>query len=106
MITKEELYRLCSDDTIFLTQHFILRMKERRIRYGDLVAVVQNGDIIEQYPEDYPYPSCLVAGLTLQKKILHVVCGVGEGILSIITAYYPSPDKFEEDGRTRREESK
>ena len=103
MITKEQLERLCTDDTVFLTHHFILRMKERKIRYEDIITVIKNGDIIEQYPDDHPFPSCLVMGFTIAKRVLHVVCGVSENTLYIITAYYPSPDKIESDYKTRKE---
>lgn len=46
-------------------------------------------EIIEQYPEDFPFPSCLILGKNEQGKILHV-CMSDEGSASrIITAYYP-----------------
>jgi hypothetical protein len=31
-----------------------------------------------------------------------VVCGIGDGLLYIITAYRPAPEKRENDGKTRR----
>lgn len=102
MIEKEELQKLCSDDTIFLTQHLVIRMKERGIKYSDIKTVLMNGDIIEQYEDDTPFPSCLVMGLTISGKFLHVVCGIGDGMIYVITAYYPSLDKFEDDYKTRK----
>jgi hypothetical protein len=61
-----------------------------------------NGEIIEQYPNDYPFPSCLVLGLSVHKKCLHVVCGIGDAELWLITAYYPNIDKWEEGFRVRK----
>ena len=34
---------------------------------------------------------------------IHVVCGIGEGHLWIITAYRPSLEKWESDLKTRKE---
>ncbi|SCG97269.1 Uncharacterised protein [uncultured Ruminococcus sp.] len=102
MIKPEELRKLCTDDTIYLTQHYLLRMRERGIKYQDIKTVLLNGDIIEQYEDDTPFPSCLVMGLTISGKFLHVVCGIGNGLIHVITAYYPSLDKFEDDYKTRK----
>lgn len=51
-----------------------------------------NGEIIEQYPDDYPYPSCLILGMSIEDKYLHVVIGNHESDLFLITAYFPSFD--------------
>lgn len=97
----EELRALCQDDTMMITQHLLLRMQERGILYADVTATIMAGEIIEQYPDDYPYPSCLVLGIP--GKPLHLVCGIGSGRLWVITAYYPDPTKWETDLKTRKE---
>ena len=56
----------------------------------------------EDYPDDFPNPSCLIFGTALSGKILHVVAGTDENYLYVITAYCPSEDKFEKDMKTRR----
>ena len=69
----------------------------------DIKNCVMTGEIIEQYPEDYPYPSCLVYGMDSKGKPIHVVlCDTGESS-KIITAYYPNIEVFKEDLKTRRE---
>ncbi len=60
------------------------------------------GEVIEEYPDDYPHPSCLVFGYALNKKVLHVVVWVSKDSVYIITAYYPTLDRFEDDLKTRR----
>jgi len=97
-----ELRKLCTDDTIAITQHLTFRLRERGICYDDIVHVLMNGEIIEQYPADYPYPSCLLLGMPVDNKYLHVVCGVGSGRLWIVTAYHPNPDKWEPGYKTRK----
>lgn len=75
---------------------------ERGIKRADVKNCIKNGEIIEEYPNDYPKPSCLILGVTLDNKALHVVVGHDSDYLYIITAYYPTIDKFEEDHKTRR----
>jgi len=102
-ININELRKLCTDDTIVLTQHLSLRLRERGIKYDDIFSAIKTGEIIEQYQGDYPYPSCLVLGTTVDNEFLHVVCGAGNDYLWIITAYYPSLDKWEHGLKTRKE---
>ena len=62
-----------------------------------------SGEIIEQYPEDFPFPSCLIYGYTEDNKILHVVMS-DEGTRSrIITAYFPDKEKWTANFKTRKE---
>ena len=57
----------------------------------------------QEYEEDYPYPSCLVYGITIDNQVIHVVCGVNEVEVWIITAYYPDDIKWKDDLKTRKE---
>jgi len=97
MLQIEEIKRLCTNDTIVLTEHLLTRMRQRQIRLRDIKCTIENGEIIEQYPTDYPFPSCLING-----ENMHIVCSVGESCLYIITAYRPSPEKWEDDGSKRK----
>ena len=58
--------------------------------------------MIEEYPDDFPNPSCLVFGYTVNGRILHVVTGCDNMQIYIMTAYYPDLSKFEDDFKTRR----
>jgi hypothetical protein len=73
-------------------------MRQRNIRLEDIKFAIANGEIIEQYPTDYPFPSCLI-----NAENIHVVCSVGEGFLYIITAYRPAPEQWQDGGRKRKE---
>jgi hypothetical protein len=66
---------------------------------------LQNGEIIELYANDYPFPSCLVLGVTL-KSTLHIVCGSNGQELWLITAYCPNANEWEADFKTRKQEDK
>jgi hypothetical protein len=64
-----------------------------------------NGEVIEVYPTDRPYPSCLI--LHLEPEPVHVVAAADPAarICHVITAYRPDLEHFEPDFRTRRKES-
>lgn len=100
----DDLRKLCKSGSIKWTAHMLARLQERGIEPSDIKNSINTGCIIEQYPNDYPYPSCLVLGTTVAGKILHVVIGVGGGYLWLITAYYPSPLKWNEDFSVRKEQ--
>lgn len=50
------------------------------------------------------YPSCLIIGTDINDNIIHIVCGMNNNLVFIITAYHPDSDEWEEDMKTRREE--
>ena len=85
------------------TNHCVVRLFQRNISQEDIENALLNGEIIEEYENDYPYPSCLVYGVNLNNKVLHVVCGANETEFWIITAYYPDNIKWKDDLKTRKE---
>lgn len=90
-------------DNILMTQHSSERCRQRGIKKRDIRNAVLNGEIIEQYPNDFPFPSCLVRGLSLENKIIHVFMS-DEGTGSrIITAYFPDIEKWDNDFEIRKE---
>ncbi len=98
----ELLKSLVAKRKIKWTTHVAARIQERDISRNDVLNCIITGEIIEEYPEDYPNPSCLIFGSTLNDKILHVVAGFDDNFIYIITAYYPNLEKFESDLKTRR----
>jgi len=101
-----DLRKLCEDGTIKWTAHVVARLQERGIEPSDIKNCIATGRIIEDYPNDYPYPSCLVLGAAVNEKMIHTVVGVGEGYLWLITAYYPDPLKWNDDFSVRKEQQK
>jgi len=61
-----------------------------------------NGDLVEEYPNAYPYPCALILYLVTETKPLHVVAGTDGDYLWLITAYYPTINKWEENYKTRK----
>ena len=93
---------MCAVGKLRWTNHMFVRLLQRNIKTEEIVYVLTHGEIIEQYPDDYPYPSCLVLGITVNGRPIHVVCGAGETELWLITVYYPSMEEWEPDFKTRK----
>ena len=98
IIVKKRLYV-----TFIYRVHAIQRMFERDILENEIEEAVKNGEIIETYLDDKPYPSFLT--LLNNKKPLHVVYAKNEeeNQIIIITAYYPDKEKWSDNYRKRIE---
>ena len=102
MIEIETLIDYFKNDTLIISKHALTRIRERHISVSEIGQCIESGVIIEQYPDDWPFPSCLIYGKTNSGKILHIVVSEeGEGG-RIITAYEPDIVTFEADLKTRR----
>ena len=90
------------EEKIIWTNHVIVRLLQRNITQDDIKNALVNGEIIEEYKSDYPFPSCLVYGINSNNKVIHIVCGSNGEELWIITAYYPDNIDWEKDLKTRK----
>ena len=102
MISIDRIRELCNNNSVNWTEHIARRMLIRGIARRQVLHVIITGEIIEQYENDTPYPSCLLLGRDDEGRPLHVVCGLAPDSVWLITAYYPDPDEWEEDRKTRR----
>jgi len=101
-MTIENIAKLCNEKSVRWTGHILERIFRRGISMDDVRNALTNGEIIEQYPNDYPFPSCLVLGYTKTGKALHIVCGSNETELWLITAYIPNITVWTEDLKKRK----
>lgn len=85
--------------------HAIERMAQRNVTTGEVRQVVENGETIEDYPEDAPYPSRLVLGWC-EGRPLHVVVAddAQDNRAIVITVYEPDPDRWSDDFRERTDQ--
>lgn len=81
-------------------RHAIQRSIERSITEEEVVEILLNGEIIEEYPEDKYGPSCLILGRAQSGRPLHVQCSLPPTIW-IITLYEPDPQEWI-DWRSRK----
>ena len=93
----EKLRQYYEEDKVFITQHAFLRMKQRNIALHDIRHAVINGKIIKEYPNDKPFPSCLIAGQVSDGESLHIVMSDNGTSANIITTYIPDSDLWNED---------
>lgn len=98
----ENIQKSVKEKKIIWTKHCLNRLNQRNILISDVKNALNSGKILEYYNDDYPYPSCLVLGHTINKDLIHVVCGINEDRVFIITAYYPNIENWEKDMKTRR----
>ena len=103
MYLIDQFKELNMPERMVLTQHSRKRFSERNIKIQDVVNTINDGEIIEDYPDDYPFPSCLILGKS-EEKVIHIVASINESMIYLITAYVPDSDKWEADWKTRKEQ--
>ncbi len=56
--------------------HATKRMFSRSIEEKDVRHLLANGSIIEEYQDDFPFPSLLIKGFSCNNRPLHAVVGI------------------------------
>ena len=74
---------------------------DRMILRLEVRSVVEQGKVVEDYPEDPRGHSCLLLGFGDGHRPIHVVCAPKSDYLAIITAYLPEPAEWTADFKTR-----
>ena len=81
--------------------HVLERASERGIDPIETREALLCGEVIEDYPQDRRGHSCLVYGRSKTGKDIHVVCGMTDEALWVITVYEPDEVDWVDPG-TRR----
>ena len=90
----------CFDkDTVYFTSHAKREMASEEfgvISISEVVEAAKSVKLLEEYPEDTPYPSALLLGFTLTERPIHLVCAFDEdgSLLIVITIYHPDPERW------------
>ena len=74
---------------------------DRMISTADVRKVIEEGEIIEDYPEDSRGHSCLMLGRGNDRRPIHIVCAPKDEYLAVITAYIPDENQWSKDFRAR-----
>jgi hypothetical protein len=79
--------------------HATRRMFERNIDENEILEALEFGDVIEDYKDDFPFPTVLVNRSQDRRRPLHVVVGVDihSRRLYIITVYEPDNKRWFDD---------
>ena len=65
-------------------------------------AFLSEMELVEDYPDDFYGPSCLLLGITKQSRPLHILCShPTRPLVKIITVYEPDRKMWQEDLRKR-----
>lgn len=102
-LSIEILRMLCTENKIKWSKHALKRLRERHISIANFKQCIMCGEIIKQYPNDRPTPSALLLGWITKEIALHIVVGCDNAAIYAITAYYPTPDEWKPDMKTRKE---
>ena len=81
MVDIDILRKMNRPEKIALTKHARQRLAERKITIDDIVNGIDTGEVIKQYEDDKPLPSCLVLGLSVNNKYIHIVVSNDEEYL-------------------------
>lgn len=90
-------------DRIRITNHADEEAQADHLSFDEIFVSVLQGEIIEYYPDDWPYPSCLIYGDTFSGDPVHSVWAYNEENqwAVLITVYRPDPERWI-NWRTRR----
>jgi hypothetical protein len=100
---KRRLIEAVQKGRIEWQTHALERMMKRGISREIVKQTLLEGEIIEDYPDDKPFPAALFLGW-FQGEPFHVVSSLDSlsGYCFVITVYRPDLEHFETDYRTRR----
>jgi hypothetical protein len=103
MITLDQITESIKRGRVRITDHADEEAHNDGLSFDEIYSSVLTGEIIEQYPEDAPYPSCLVYGKNMRDEPVHSVWAYNKetGSAALITVYRPDPNRWI-NWRTRR----
>jgi len=84
------------------TGHAIQQMFQRKVTKDDVRKVLNDGEVISDYPDDKPYPSMLLLGF-VRKRPVHIVLAydtINEAGY-VVTAYVPDAKLWTENFKRR-----
>ena len=88
---------------IRITDHADEEAQADRLAFDEIFYSVLRGEIIEEYPADKPYPSCLIYGDSFSGEPIHSVWAYNAETkwAVLVTVYRPDPGRWVA-WRTRR----
>lgn len=103
--TLEKVRALVSRGEVHVSLHGYEELAADEIRVRDALASLDGAVVIEDYPSYPKGPCVLVLGYDAEGQPIHVVWGIPAGKTTpavLVTAYRPSPEKWDETWRRRR----
>ena len=102
-LTHDDIVGAIRRNQVRVTDHADEEAWADRLSFDEVFTSVLQGEIIEDYPGDNPYPSCLVYGETSSQGPVHSVWAYNRESewAVLITVYRPDPGRWL-DSRVRR----
>ena len=85
-----------------LSIHAEIEAEYDNLDIGQIVEAILADEILEHYPDTGRGESCLVVGFAQQTPV-HVVCGMRNELVIIVTVYIPGPPRFRDPWTRARE---
>lgn len=79
---------------IRITDHAREEMEDETITLAEVLEAIASGQIIENYSEHRRGACCLISGMTMRKRPIHIVCTTSLPMLVLITVYVPTLPKW------------
>ena len=81
---------------IRITDHADEEAQADKFSFDEIFFSVFQGEVIEDYPNDFPYPSCLIYGDTFRGEPIHSVWAYNNENhwAVLITVYRPDPERW------------
>ena len=91
----DDLRSKISQNSFEFSKHAVDQTILRNISVQEMRDVINNGEIIEDYPDDKFGPSCLIFGVTQIGRPIHIQCSYpSRPIVKVVTVYEPNPDRW------------
>ena len=92
MAVIDNLRMKFSRDEFEFSKHAVDQTILREISVQEIREAARESEIIEDYPDDKYFPSCLLLGFTNINRPLHIHCSYpARDRVKIITVYEPDP---------------
>jgi len=92
----ENIINAIRNNRVRITDHADEEAVDDCLTYEEIYFSAIRGEVIENYPSDKPYPSCLILGRNFSGEPIHSVWAYNPENLWVvlITVYRPDPERW------------
>ncbi len=95
-MSLEDIIDAIRNQRVRITDHADEEAQADRLTFDQVFYSVFQGEVIEDYPDDKPYPSCLIYGDAFNGEPIHSVWAynLSNQWVVLITVYVPDPERW------------
>ena len=92
----ENIINAIRESRVRITDHTDEEAFDDSLTYDEIYSSIIQGEVIENYSNDKPYPSCLIMGKNFSGEPIHSVWAYNpENLWAVlITVYRPDPERW------------